>query len=753
MKIGHRYIFIIISLFLILFNFTVLRNIQTYYIRQIISASFILIVPGTLLLHIIKPEKTDFWENVCYSTGLSVSYIMFGGLLINWILPLFGYTKPLSLHPIIWGIDISIIILLLIAFFRNKNSIFNINLPKLSISFFTFILILLTIPVIGIFGTISLNNGSSNIYLAMSLIILFLYILTTGWKKNCDNLYPISLFIIAFTVLIQISLRSWHISGWDINQEYKVFQLTQNLGRWSISNINHTYNSCISITIFPTVISLLSSINPEYIFKIIYQFLFAITPVIAYLIANKFYSKRTSYFAAIYLISHPIFIQPMTALMRQEIAFIFISLLFLTLMNKSLSGFHRSILFIICSLSLIISHYSTTYIALFLLSLIYLIRFPLEKSGIIKNFRNRMVIKSKTVLSFKLLILFLLCTFFWNVQLTRSSDNIVFVIGETFQNMKNIFKEELRSNEVFGYLSVNNKIPSLGQEKVNTYLNKLALNHNTEDTNYYNSVRYKDYQGILINDSFIAPKIPYQTSIKINTIINIIKSLTKILIVPGFIYFIYLFIKKSVISLEYFLLITISIGMIVMIIVIPNISLRYNIDRLYLQVMFFVSPILVSGLSRLLVFLNKNYKFFIISAIISLYFLTNTNIQSYFTGGFIPLTLNNSGDDYNKFYTHESEISATKWLSIYRHPGYYIEADPLASLRFQAFSDIQQTKQSILPEVINPKSYVYTSYTNNKKGLTWIMIEGNSLSIESPNNFLASEKAIIYNNNSVKIYK
>lgn len=758
MNITKNKIFSGILLLGLITTLIIFLDIKFFYLRAIFSFIFLTIIPGLLIMLMIKIKKIGFWGYLVYTIGLSITFLMFAGLATNWILPWLHITdKPLSLMPLLISFNILLTIFGYIAYKRNKKLSFKIKFPKLNWLNIIFFVVPVTFPILSVLGAMTLNNGGPNYLTMIMLCGIAIYIFPTILLKNKlnDNIYPWSIFMIASSLLLMISLRSWYISGWDINEEYKVFQITQSFGSWSIDNINHKYNSCLSITILPTIISIFTSIKPEYIFKIVYQLFFAIIPILAYLLANKFFSKITSYIAAIYLVSQPMFIQPMTAIMRQEVAFLFIGLLFIVLLNKSLSRLQRTLLFIIFSVSLVVSHYTTTYIALILLTLIYSCRIILiSLAKIFKNtFIKRIVNKSLRTLSIELLIFFLLFTYLWNVQYTKSSENVLFVIRETFKNMINISKEELRSKEVYGYLNFEHSMSSISQISVDSYFEELKRNHSTTDVNYYNPALYNHYRGLIIDDSIHTPKISYQISTQINLIANIIKSLTKILIIPGFLYFIYIFIKKSVFPLEYFLINTISIGLLLSIIILPSLSQQYNIDRLYLQVMFFISAMLIEVLFHVSRLLKENIKLFCISLIISVYFLVNTNIQNQFIGGYSPITLNNFGDDYNKFYTHKTEVIAAQWFSKNRIQGYSIEADSLSSLRLQGFSNITNTNQTIMPSEINPKSYIFTNYTNNIQGRTWIRVKTSSVSVQSPNDFLTSSKSVIYNNNQVKIYK
>jgi hypothetical protein len=76
-----------------------------------------------------------------------------------------------------------------------------------------------------------------------------------------ENIYPYALYVASVSILLMFSLRSHHIVGYDINKEYEIFQVTKNNLLWNFSSYPHDYNSSLSISILPSIISLISNIK------------------------------------------------------------------------------------------------------------------------------------------------------------------------------------------------------------------------------------------------------------------------------------------------------------------------------------------------------------------------------------------------------------------------------------------------------------------------------------------------------------
>src|SRR3989304_7240750 len=121
MKLNIDKIILGILLFLLIVNLLVIFNLDYFNIRVILSLIFLIIIPGLLIMLILKIRSVGFWEYIAYVIGLSVAFIMFAGLAVNWILPALKITdKPLSLYPILISFDILLILFTFVSYRRNK---------------------------------------------------------------------------------------------------------------------------------------------------------------------------------------------------------------------------------------------------------------------------------------------------------------------------------------------------------------------------------------------------------------------------------------------------------------------------------------------------------------------------------------------------------------------------------------------------------------------------------------------------------
>jgi len=82
-KLLNKKLFFGIFIFGIIVNLLVLFDIQYLYIRAILSFVFLTTIPGLSIMLMLRIRKIGFWEYLVYIIGLSITFLMFGGLFIN----------------------------------------------------------------------------------------------------------------------------------------------------------------------------------------------------------------------------------------------------------------------------------------------------------------------------------------------------------------------------------------------------------------------------------------------------------------------------------------------------------------------------------------------------------------------------------------------------------------------------------------------------------------------------------------------
>jgi len=710
----------------------------------------------------LKIRKIDFWEYLVYTIGLSIAFLMFAGLAVNWILPWLHITdKPLSLTPLLISFNLILFIFGFIAYKKNKDISLQISLPKINWLNKVFFITPMIFPILSILGAITLNNDGPN-YLTMLMlggIAIYVFLIAIFRHRLNENIYPWTILTIALSLLLMLSLRSWYISGFDISKEYQVFQITKEKMLWNMEDFNNIYNACLSITILPTILSLFLHVRDEYIFKFIFQVLFAITPVGIYVLLNKLKVKKIlAFLSSLFYISNPWFIDPMTTLNRQEIAFFSFILILLILFEARFTATYRWILLMFFSVSMVVSHYSTTYVTLliFILSYFLLKLFKSNKGFIIRKFRITTSLITNTNI-YKIsgfYILFLIAsTFLWYSLITKSSNNIIDFTKNTTQNAQYIFTNNQKNaiiDQIFNPNSNNNNMDTYNKY----YVAKTIEYGKNKYLSMYDKDSYKDFT--------IVPKAYPTLGIRNEKIFNLGNIIYKIILTSIefflFIGILYMIFKKSKKSLvfekEYICLCMAGVILLAVMIILPYVSKGYNFDRLYMQVMIVLSLIEISGGIVVFNFLFRRDKFNarMMTVFLIINFLYTYGFIWQLIGGKTMMWLNNFGYFYAQTYTHKTEVYSVKWFREVSDNS-LIYSNYSGRNMLWAYERKNNINNDIFPITIDRSAYVFLTYANKIDNVANFSYKGILLGYEYPIKFLDKNKNEIYNNGQSVVYK
>lgn len=761
-----------IVIFGLITNLLVLFDVQYFYLRAIFSFIFLITIPGLLIMLMLEIREIGFWEYLVYTIGLSIAFLMFGGLFINWTLPLVGIDKPLSLVPLFVSFNIFLSIFWLIVFKRNKEITLKIKLPKLSWLDKVFLVIPVIFIFLSIFGATMLNNNGSN-YLTMSMltgIAIYVFLAVLLKDKLNKHIYPFAILSISLALLLATSLRSRYVFGSDITIEYFMFQLTKKNFYWSMLNFpHHPYNACLSITIFPTILNLFLNINEQYIFKILYQLIFIFTSVGIFLTFKRYVKTIFAFLASCFFIFTPNFFIVMPILTRGEIALLYFSLILLVLFNEKIDPKLKNILFLVFGFSMVVSHYSTTYIALSLFILTWIVSFIFRKKENQKIFskhykkinlkENGRIPKNKNYyFRGELIFLLVIFTFLWYGLLTETSGNLAEFTRKTITNMTNIFKDDVRAvgSSPLDQFNIFYK-PNLRLALSNYVEETISEYREEENGDFYKEAAYKSYSPEIVSPKILPVKLNSNIVSKIYLFVEIIKKLVKIFIIIGIVYLIFSQLKKRKINQGYIILNIVSFFLLGIMIIAPYASTAYGLGRVYSQLLIILSFSSVLGGLMVFKLFKRNLRIIFVSGVFLLYFLFLSGFIPQILGGVVPsVQLNNSGTEYNAYYSHYAEIRSGQWLFDNYQKSTYIYIDGYAgnkSLLSCKFESQKWIKQDILPQVIRKSSYVYLSSSNITEESVFVFLRGTTVGYSNPLRFLNENKDLIYNNKYSEIFK
>jgi len=775
-------LFIGILIFGLIVNLLVIFDLNYFYIRAILTFVFLITIPGLLIMLCLKIRNINFWEYLVYTIGLSVAFIMFAGLAVNWILPFLNITdKPLSLYPILICFDTILLVLWLIAHKRNEDHAhvlifpfeeyknrrgrglfkFIPKFPSLSWLDRIFMIIPIFFPFMAVIGAFLLNNHGTNIVTMIMLgaIAVYVFFVVFFRDKLNENVYPWALWMIGLGLLLSGTLRSYYSSGVDINLEFLLSQLTKENAIWTINNFKNNYNAMLSITTMPTIISWFSNINNNYIFKLIYPILFSFLPISIYMLSKKYINKLISFLASFFFISQPMILSGSSIPYRQQIAFLFFGLMLLVLFTKEINPKIKNLLFVIFGFSMIVSHYSTAYIALFIFLLTYILIFfyKLYENKKINKERLKPEQRQEFHLTGILILLLLIFGFLWYSQVTPTANGLVDFAHKSFSNFGNLFSEDVQAEgqSIVNQFNIFYNPQDLSL-KLNEFSSSIEINYKETypELKFYPSSDYEDYRPKLEGAENLNTGFGWRTIIIFYNIREILKWLGKLFLVIGFFYSLILFRNNK--NLDLLFIIFSSFCILGLTLFLPFISIDYELVRVYQQTLILLSLTTGLGCWKLFNFLGDHKKVIIIGLFFILYFLFLSRFTNQIIGGpDISKNFNNLGLEYDAYYTHKSEFMSGKWFFNNYQKDILVYLDSHASNKILSTKILLSNKivKNVLPSIIDKNSYVYSSETNKIRELTFKSYEGDLMSFNFPTEFLNDNKNKIYNNGGSEIFK
>jgi len=281
------------------------------------------------------------------------------------------------------------------------------------------------------------------VYLMAGLSVFMAYFRMQ--EKSADRIYPLLLVAVALSLLLSGTLFSAYIPHNDIRVEFMLFQQVDRSGLWTPTNAD-PYNSALSVTILPSVVNIVSSIDGTTVFKVIYPSLFAIVPLLLYKIYRNIMAPIGAFVSAFVFLFFPGTFLETPVVARQMIAELIIVLLFWLLISPEFGKTRlRTVLVIFLTLGLVISHYSVALIYIFLIA------FSLVAARIIPRFR-----RVRLFGNINLLAISLVSTVAWFIFIAGGIvlANLTASLSGIITNLPNLFKAGATPLELYQALGV-----------------------------------------------------------------------------------------------------------------------------------------------------------------------------------------------------------------------------------------------------------------------------------------------------------
>jgi len=416
MKSNSSYVSVdLMSILAIQATFLLATFFNIMLLRQLLGLVMLTFVSGFLILRLMKLDRRlGLTNTILLSVGLSVSFDMFLGLFANSLLPLAGIGRPLDEFPVLVVFNLSLVLILLGSQLREKKLRYD---PK-SIFSIRILLFAVFLPALGIAGSIYAgisNNGS--LLLALDLAITAVLCLSILFRSKVSSFFALIIIAIAISLLFRGFFISRYFWGYDEFDEYYVFRHLNSSGYWN-QGLNWSQdiellkaNSMLSVTILPQIYSQVLEIDPTSTFKFLYPLIAVFILLALYSLYCTQMSKTEALLSVFFFVA--VLLGFGVGPDKQIVAMLFYVLIFFLLFNKELVSWEKYTLLVIFGASIVVSHYSLSYLLIFAIFSVWFILFTLKKS-------NRRI-------SLAVCVLFLVMAFSWYIFVSNSGPFADFV--------------------------------------------------------------------------------------------------------------------------------------------------------------------------------------------------------------------------------------------------------------------------------------------------------------------------------------
>jgi uncharacterized membrane protein len=736
------------TLFLaVVVNVIVLAKADLPILRPVLGFWFVIVFPSYLVFTTGVWRKCGLQERLGYSVCSVLLILMLMGLVINEGLPLVGVQRPLDAGPIIIASDL---INLSLYILRNRNPDM-IGVPSAFSRFskheFRLLVGAVLTVVLAIFGANHLNNGASDRITLLAFTMMALVgIFSVRWLRfTRESVMSVVIYLVSLGLLLSTSLRGWYITGHDIQQEYLVFQLTEAHAHWSMGYFHDPYNACLSITILPTELGQIINVDNPYVFKLFFQLIFALCPVLAYSIARRYFNRGVSTLSAAYFISFYTFSIDMPFLNRQEIALLFVAAGLLAATNPVWTFRRRQVCLGVAGLATEISHYSTMYVLVgtlvFALLLSYASRLfikadpavtrPNPTRPDVQHVGRRWVPTVRGAVTIGIVAVFIGIIFAWGTLATRTTTSVL-ADGKSAITAGSLSFRVLPGASITQETLVHNLrqegLQARAAAAPGTYLPWSAVSNATTPI-----VQQQLTPLTVLGRDLSAIGIPVAT---LNSIAHVIESDGEVLLVA--IGMMSLFIegwrRGRAVGGQFFWLSAGCACMIALITVLPSLSADYGVLRAFQEGLLFFAPVIVIGSMTIFAPIGKHRARIVACMVCLGIFLSTSSLLPQVLGNNLAqLNLNNSGYYYYLYYKTPQEAAAAAWLD---------EQPDVLQYPIQASWDTRRFSLTG-PSVISGSEVVIDEYPTLVYKNSWVILDQSTTSSDTAFSFDSTAGAVL----------
>jgi uncharacterized membrane protein len=745
--------------------------------HPVLGLATLLCLPTLVLVRRAAFPTDSLPARVCYAFGLSLLTVMLLGLVLNTVLPHLGVSRPLqpAVLAIAWFVvDAGLLVwrsdVPLVRWSAAVPALHRTLAARFETAQTLAVLALLAAVV----GAVRLNNGQGGGVALLSELLAAGALLALMIRRDLGTARDARVVaLVAASLLLATSLRGWGITGHDIQAEFLSFRLTDAAQHWQMSALKNAYNACLSINLLPAVISQSTGLSGEFIFKVLMQLVFALVPVMTFLLARRFLPRVLALGAATLTMAFPTFFTDMPYLVRQEVAFFFLALMLLAITERGATVRWSRGAALVLGAGVVLSHYSTTY---FMLMGLVLALVAMGLRHVLARYWETFRYDGPRPVHMVLLNPFIVAalaamSLTWAGPITHTGAHATDVVRQTVDALTGQSSSGPASSDTSYSLFSRDKTTS--RQRLDSFVSQ-TLEYRQKQLDPAQLLIRTPGPAALKPEIIPAQKAPLTGPGRLMRSVGldprvmdagakvVAAGLMQVLLIAGLVW---LVLRRRLRSYdvppELAFLSVGAVAALGLIVVVPNLSVDYGALRAFQQAMLVVAPIMAAGLWLLLRPLGSRLAPVVAGVTVAvpvvLLLVLGGSLPMLVGGNEPRLALSSSGTYYDRFYTSDSEQQAIDWLArTDANTGYrskVISNRNVLVKMLAATGNAAPVADRLYPTLLTRDAYVFMDPQIRLQGRSTIFTTGDLITYRYPTQLLDRRMNLVYSAPDTRIYR
>ena len=703
-------------------------------------------LPGRLVMRSAGYVAASAAAGVVVTIALSVTVLMLAGLAANTVGSLLGVAHPLARPSLLVAINVCLAGLLIAALRRPGPPLLSWPSGRTV----TALAAGAVLPVLAVCGALRLDNAQPN-HVAVIAALAVGAVLVAGLLRADRWGDAVSTGILssaAIALTLSFSMRGAYLFGFDIQQEFGTFLGTQASGLWTPGHTgaaDDAYRAMLSITVLPQMLVQLAGVGALDVFRIVLPLLVAGVPVAIFALARQRAGMRVSFGVAAIPVLLPQLSSQLPAVTRQAVALLIFGALLVVVFEPAARAGRTLVAVVLCT-GLAVSHYSTAYVAVFVLACTWLVTTLLRLPR-----RHRW--QHRRAASAVIVGWLVLSCLVWNLVITDSGTNLrQFASATTGSGVQVLPANSRDAGLLDRWLNAPVPAPVSGPQFSDLVAAQYRTQHPWMDHYTPAEVAAAPLQSDRVPD--LQGRLPLKPVFDLATAAA--NQLLLLSIVVSALMLFWAHRRRRDVDLELTLAVLSALALTGFGRISGPALASYNADRLYLQSLMLFAVALAFGATVIgtkRAAIRRTGQVLVTGLFLVLY-LSTTQVAAPLIGGSPTPNLSNTGEAAERYLYTATDVEMAVWLDRQAPPESLIFVDRYMVLAmWNTTNRSGQVYTSVAPSALDPRGYVMLNNVNITEGRARGLV-GRSMGVfRTPTGFLQDHKNVIYSTANSRIYR